>query len=184
MAKITTHNSFIPFKVRRYDKRGAVRAGEREVRDIVISAVRAGPLPLEGRHGFNDFVSLAYLAGLAAAEQILETAPAVGLAEAFPEKAVGKGHMIIRAQEHNICRQSVQNVAEPLPLGSERFDRFLQLHGSFLDLILQRLSQCFFRQPAFVDVPENLRSSLSSMKGYGCIEGFHDDTGSVFFQTS
>ena len=81
------------------DESGAVRVSEGKVKDIVIATVRTNPLPLMGCRGFQGCIAFASLTVLAAAKQVLKTAPAVGLAEAVPEETVGKRHMIIWRQQ-------------------------------------------------------------------------------------
>ena len=77
------------------DERGAVRVGEWEVENRVVTAVRTGPLPLMGRHGFENLKAITNLTGLAATKQMLKTAKAARLTEAFAEDHVGKGNPII-----------------------------------------------------------------------------------------
>ena len=73
------------------DEGGAVAVGEGEVVDVVVAAVRAGPLPVVGLPGLQDGVGLADFAGLGPLEEVLVTALAPGLAEPLPEEPVGKG---------------------------------------------------------------------------------------------
>ncbi len=56
------------------DERGAVAVGEGEVVDVVVAAVRTGPLPVVGLPGLQDGVGLADLAGLRPLEKVLVTA--------------------------------------------------------------------------------------------------------------
>jgi hypothetical protein len=60
-----------------------------------------------GRVGFEHGKGLANFARLCSIKQILKAALAVGFAKAFPEEAVGKGHVIILRQQHQISRQLV-----------------------------------------------------------------------------
>ena len=108
-------------------RRRTVGVGEGEVGDVIIAAVRAGPFPAMRRLGFQDRERFASLAGLAASEQILITAPALRLAEAFLEEAIGKGDVIVGRQQHDVGGQHVQHVAEPLPFGFQGRDGLLRL---------------------------------------------------------
>jgi hypothetical protein len=99
------------------DVEGAVRFNEREVEDIVVTAVRPDPFPVVGRSRLQDVVGLAVLTGLRSREDILEAASAVRFTEPLPEEAVGEGYAIVRGEESHVYRQHLEDVVEPFPLG-------------------------------------------------------------------
>ena len=101
--------------------RGAVDVGEREVGDVVVSAVRPGPLPMVrcGRSSYRK--GFAIFTGFLASEQVFVAGLAVALAKMFAEVAVGKGYVVIRRQQHHVGRQRVEDFVKPPPLGLDGF---------------------------------------------------------------
>ena len=84
------------------DERSAVGVGEGKIVDVVAAAVGAFPFPMMWSARLEDLERFTVVARRLALEQIFEAPSAVGFAETFLEKTVGKGHAMLRRQQHHV----------------------------------------------------------------------------------